>query len=408
MSDARIRRLIEDDRGPRKLFEVWLSDHSSVLTTLLAGNTLVNIIASAMVTSLALDLSASGHVPGWMANSTVGIGVFCLTMLILVWGEITPKTLAKGSPERFLKPLWLVWWLHVPTHRVTGGLTWLARRIIESVGVDADKNGFIVTEEQIEDMVRIGSEEGSIEADRGEILQNVFDLWEVSVRSIMTPRTQVRSLPIDATLEEVLEAIAETSFSRYPVYDGSADEIAGIFYTKSLISYLEKTKRKAFNLANHLADPMFVPETQKASNVLQEFKTRAVHMAIVVDEHGGTAGILTLEDVLEELVGEIYDEHDEVERIIEPFDDNVWVIDASAEVREIEEQIELKLPESETYSTLGGFLVEQFGKVPDIGDEYTWQHVHFKILEANDKRPLRVQVLWRPETKQANSLDVAV
>ena len=279
MSDARIRRLIEDDRGPRKLFEVWLSDHSSVLTTLLAGNTLVNIIASAMVTSLALDLSASGHLPGWVANSAVGIGVFCLTMLILVWGEITPKTLAKGNAERFLKPLWVVWWLHVPTHRVTGGLTWLARRIIESVGVDADKNGFIVTEEQIEDMVRIGSEEGSIEADRGEILQNVFDLWEVSVRSIMTPRTDLVAIPAGTTLQDAIQLMMSCGFSRFPVTRASIDDVIGVLYARDLLRSVSDGADLQHETVETVARPaVYVPESQRIDALIDEMQEKKIEI----------------------------------------------------------------------------------------------------------------------------------
>ena len=399
MGEARVRRLIDEGKGPKRFLERWLTSPSAILTTLLAGNTLVNIIASALTTSLALRLAGSGLLPEWFSEYVVGAGVFMLTMFVLVLGEITPKTLAKSHPEWFLRPFRLVWWFHLGTRRVTSGLTWLARRLVRLLGVDTRHNGYIVSEEEVEDMVRIGAEEGSIEASRGEMLQNVFDLWEVTLRAIMTPRTQVRWLMLDATLENVLDTIAETGFSRYPVYDGSPDEVPGIFYAKNIIGYLEAADRAPFVLGEHLAPPMFVQERQKASHVLQEFKTRKMHMAIVVDEHGGTSGIVTLEDVLEELVGEIYDEYDHVERLFEPAGPNTWTVDASAEIRELEESLDFALPESETYSTIAGFVIDHAGRVPEVGYEFTSGQAQITVLEADDKRPLRVQIIWDPLTE---------
>ncbi len=399
MGESRVRRLIDEGRGPQRFLRSWLNDPASILTTLLAGNTLVNILASALTTSLAIGLSHNGLLPPWLADYAVSIGVFTLTMTVLIAGEIAPKTLAKSHPEWFLKPFKLIWWLHLASHGVTGGLSLLARKLISALGVDITQNGYVVTEEEVEDLVRIGSEEGSIEPDRGEMLQNVFELWEVSLRAIMTPRIQVRGLDIDSTLEDVLDLVAETGFSRYPVYDSSPDNVPGIFYAKNIIGYLEARDRAPFRLSDHLAAPMFVPERQKASEVLQEFKKRKMHMAIVVDEHGGTSGIVTLEDVLEELVGEIYDEYDHVERLVEQTGENTWTVDASAEIRELEEILEFTLPESETYSTLAGFVVEQSGNVPEAGYEFTSEDVHVKVLEADDKRPLRVQLRWTPKQK---------
>lgn len=397
MGEPRVRRLIEEGKGPKRFFEAWLASPASILTTLLAGNTLVNIIASALTTTLAFTLAASGVLPLWIKEYTVGFGIFLLTMIVLVTGEITPKTLAKSHPDWFLRPFRLVWWFHLASYRITRGLAWIAHKLVHLLGVDTKRDMFVVSQEEVEDMVRIGAEEGSIEASRGEMLQNVFDLWQVTLRAIMTPRPQVRWLKLDASLETVLDTIAETGFSRYPVYDGSPDEIPGIFYAKNIIGYLEASDRAPFVLGDHLAPPMFVQEVQKASHVLQEFKARKMHMAIVVDEHGGTSGIVTLEDVLEELVGEIYDEYDHEERWFEPAGTNTWTVDASAEIRELEESLDCALPESETYSTIGGFVIDHAGRVPEVGYQFSSGQAHITVLEADDKRPLRVRLVWDPE-----------
>ncbi len=391
MGEPRVRRLLDEGQGPKRFLQTWLDDHTSILTSLLAGNTLVNIIASALTTSFTLELAGSGQIPSGWREGAMSASVFVLTMFVLVVGEIAPKTLAKSHPTWFLRPFWLVWIFHVSTTRLTRGLSWVAKQLIRALGVDADTNGFVVTEEQIEDMVRIGSEEGSIDGRRGDLLQNVFDLWDISVYQIMTPRMQVVGLPVDATHDEVLTVVRETSFSRFPVFGETPDEVLGLFYAKTLIQ--PEVVAHGFDLRKHLSEAMFVVQNQKAGALLKEFQTRAVHMAVVVDEHGGTEGIVSLEDVLEELVGEIYDEHDEVEKLVEATGPDSWIVAANAELRTVEERTELELPEDAPYSTMGGFVVDQLGKLPSKSDSFTWQNLQVTVLEADDKKVLRVALL---------------
>ncbi|MCO4761136.1 MAG: HlyC/CorC family transporter [Myxococcales bacterium] len=398
MGEPRIRRLLDEGVGPKRFLQTWLDDHSAILTSLLAGNTLVNIIASALTTSLTLDLVRTGAIPSAIGEWAVSAGVFLLTMLVLVVGEIAPKTLAKSHPTWFLRPFWVVWGFHLATTRVTSGLNWIAKRLIAFLGVDTDAGGFVVTEEQIEDMVRIGAEEGSIDDSRGSLLQNVFDLWDTAVRSIMTPRTQVVSLQADMSHESVVDTIRESGYSRYPVYDTSPDDVIGVFYARTLLQ--NDAAVEQFSLRQHLSPTMFVPETQKAASLLKEFQTEAVHMAVVVDEHGGTAGVVSLEDVLEELVGEIYDEHDEVDHLLVCTAPDVWEVDASAELRTVEEDLNVELPEETPYSTVGGFVVDQLGKLPDPGDTMEWNRLKITVLAADDKKVLRVEIRVMPPDEE--------
>lgn len=395
MGEHRVRRLIDDKKGPQRLLELWLSDPSSVLTTLLAGNTLANILGSALTTSLFIGMGKPGGALSMLGEYAVSVGVFLLTMVVLVAGEIAPKTLAKSSPEWFLRPLSLVWVFHVMTTWLTVSLSRIAKFLVGLLGVDTERGSFLVTEEQIEDMVRLSSQEGSIDENRGTILQNVFDLDDISVRSIMTPRTDMVALRVDMPLAEVLEKIRSSGLSRFPVYEGTKDEVIGIFYAKKLLD-LVAVDADDFDLSTVLAEAMFVPETQKASRLLTDFQARAVHMGVVVDEHGGTSGIVTLEDVLEELVGEIYDEDDRVENMIEPTGPDSWIVDASTELRLLEDMLDLEWPETDSYSTVGGFCTEQIGHVPQLGETITWRNLQFTVLEADDKRAVRVEVLRLP------------
>jgi putative hemolysin len=393
MGEHRVRRLIEQKAGPRGFFELWLSDHSAVLTGLLTGNTLVNIGASAIVTSLTLGLSMSEALPVWMRGSVVSVGVFVLTLLVLVGGEIMPKTLAKNRPEWFLRAFWLVYGFHLATRWLTRGLTWIAKWLVRKLGVETESSGFLVTEEQIEDMVRIGSEEGSIDMRRGDLLKNVFDLWDTSVRAIMTPRTEMVGLSVDATIEDILVLMRENGYSRYPVFDGGPDHVVGVFYAKALMEADFETRNAAgFNLRENLREALFVPETQKASSLLQTFRARAIHLAVVVDEHGGTAGVVTLEDVLEELVGDIYDEYDEIEAVVEEISDGVWHADGSAEMRDIADKARAELPEDAGYSTVAGYVFHHLGRMPEAGDGFVANGMQITVLAADSKKVQRVEI----------------
>lgn len=404
MGEHRIRKLLDEDRGPTGLLKLWLDDPSKVLTTLLAGNTLVNILASTLSAALALQMVAAGFLPEGAEQLVLAGEVFVLTLIVLVFGEIAPKTLAKAQPTWFLPLLRVVWGFHVVSSWLTGGLTWVAKALVRQLGVSPEPNGFSITPEQIEDMVRIGSEEGSIDELRGDMLQGVFELTETSVRSIMTPRTDIHSLSIDASLAEVLDEIDDSNFSRYPVHDGSVDTVIGIFYVKDLLNLLREGHDEAdFSLRPLLRDPFFVPESKSAPALMQDFQTRKTHMALVVDEHGGTAGLCTLEDVIEELVGEIWDEYDEPEVPVVCTGPNTWLVAGSAEARELDEDVGIALPESESYSTVGGFVVEHLRRLPKKGDHFEWRDLAFTVLEADSKRVLRVEIVRAAEGGEAQT-----
>ena len=389
MGELRIRKLIDSHQGPRGLLELWLTEPSHVLTTLLAGNTLANILSSALVTSLALHLAhANALDPSWTEAAVVAL----LTFLVLVFAEIAPKTLANNHPERFLPGLHIVWWFHLATRWMTRLATWVAMGFVRALGGSSTPTTFQVTEEQIEDMVRIGSESGMINEEQGDMLQGVFELADLPVRAIMTPRIKIDGLPVDAHFEQIAHLITTTKFSRYPVYEKTVDKIVGVFYAKDLVDHMLRGDVRQFNLAEHIHEARFVPDSQKAAELLRDFQKESVHMAIVVDEHGGTAGIVTLEDVLEQLVGEIYDEYDQEEPLIRSTGEGTWTVDATAEVREFAEQIDLELPDAPSYSTVGGFVIEQLGRVPKIGETVRVDGVLITVREADDNRVVRVDV----------------
>lgn len=389
MGELRIRKLLESGQGPRGLLQLWLDDPSRVLTTLLAGNTMANIAASAIVTSLAIRLA---HDTALDASWTEAVVVGTLTFVVLVFSEIAPKTLANNHPERFLVGLHIVWWFHVATQWFTQAATAVAMGLVRALGGSSKPTTFQVTEEQIEDMVRIGSESGSLEQEQGDMLQGVFELADLPVRQIMTPRTRIDGLELESGWPEIGHLITTTKFSRFPVYEKTLDKIVGVFYAKDLVDHLLRGDVRSFNLAEHVRDARFVPESKKAADLLRDFQKESVHMAIVVDEHGGTAGIVTMEDVLEQLVGEIYDEYDQPEYTLHATGENMWSVDAGTEIRDFADQVDLQLPDSMDFSTVGGFITEQLGHVPEVGETIRVDGFLFTVREADGLRALRLDV----------------
>jgi len=199
-------------------------------------------------------------------------------------------------------------------------------------------------------------------------------------------------LALDATYDEVALEVRSSHFSRYPVYERSIDRIVGIFHAKDFMEHLLVGERGTFRLADHVREAQFVPESKKAIELLKEFQKSSQHMAIVVDEHGGTAGVVTMEDVLEELVGEIYDEYDQHEPQVQQVSANGWTIDAGAEIRDLADELDFELPDAPNYSTVSGFIVEQLGRVPKQGEELRWSNLTFRVCEADDTKVVRVEI----------------
>lgn len=400
MGELRVKKLLEGGHGPDGLLQLWLRNPSQVLTTMLTGNTLASVVASSVATALTLQVCESSGLGKFWTDWAVAGAVATLGAIILVAGEIAPKTLAKHHPEWFLQPMHAVWWFHRGTFWFSQIMIWAAMFIVRRLGGELQPAALEVTEAQIEDMVRLGNEAGSLPEDEGDILKGVFKLGDTDLKTIMTPRTKMAALPINATREEVLTEVRSSRWSRYPVYDKTPDEIVGFFYAKDLFDPkigLDPfaNKPRLFRLADHLHKPLRLPETMKAMEALKIFQRRKMHLAVVTDEHGGTAGIVSLEDVLEELVGDIDDEYDEPKPAIEQTAPSVWTLDGGTELRELADAFELELPETES-TTVGGFVVEHLGHLPEIGAEMQWRDLKFTVLDADATRVKRLELQLDP------------
>ncbi|TBH21022.1 hemolysin family protein [Thermus thermamylovorans] len=374
------KELSETQGGP---FRLLAGDITRFLTTILVGNNLVNIAATALVTDLAIR--AFGSVG-------VGLATGVMTFLILFFGEITPKSIAVhhavGLARLAVWPVYLLSVVLYPLGRlfglVSGGLLRLLRL--------EPRNTPLVSEQELRLILAGAEASGAIEAQEEEMIHSILELEETPVREIMTPRVEMVALEAGATLEDFLHLFREHRYSRVPVYRESVDHIVGVAYAKDLLDFHCEEDLKGRTVASIAHPPYFVPENMDAWTLLRELRRRKVHLAIVVDEFGGTAGLVTLEDVMEEIVGEIYDETDEPEDLpIRRLPDGAFSIQAQTPVDEVSEALGVELPEGE-YDTLSGFLYERFGRIPGVGESVEWQGFRFVVESADQRRIERVRV----------------
>ena len=387
-SGPQTQKMVED--GASRSLQLWLDHPIKVLTAILIGNNIFNITASALATDLANRLLQGTSAADWAIPVAVGV----MTFLLLTFGEITPKAIAKRMYKQLAAPMMMV--LRVPYalfYPFTLIFSQMTRRIMTWLGNDPSQRAPFVTAEEIEYMIDLGSREGTFSEDRERMLRSVFEFNDTMIREIMVPRTDAVFLSKDMALDEIVEVLIQCGHSRLPVYDETVDNITGIFYAKDLIKIVGHAKEvENFDIGAFLHKPFFVPESKRIADLFAEFQRQRIHMAIVVDEFGGTDGLITLEDIVEEFFGEIQDEYDiEPEQLI-PISEDVLRADARVPIYEIEEYFGVDLPEEKDYETLGGFLMSQSGTVPESGEEILWKNLIFRVLDADEKKVISVEI----------------
>jgi putative hemolysin len=353
-----------------------------VLTTTLIGNHAANT-AVAVVTALIVE-DAFG-------NLLVSVAVAMAVVAILALGELTPRSFAKTHAESvapLLMPLVLATW--VLTFPIVFLFTRFSHVLVRAVGGTITRSGPFVTEEDITYMIRLGHKEGVIDKQEGKMLASIIELGDTLVREVMIARTDISALPLSATADEVLHEASHQGHSRMPVYDESLDEVRGFFHTKDLLHFL--SERKSFQLKDHLRPVLFVPELMKVSDLLKLFQKKKTHLAIVVDEYGGTAGLVALEDVLEEIVGPIQDEHDEDDVPLRRVDDAHYVAEGRAGIYDVAELLGVSFPDDAGYETLGGFLIAHVGHMPVRGQRVSLQGWNFIVRDADEKHVARIDI----------------
>lgn len=374
------------DEGSKRASKVLAVTENSgkLLSTILIGNNIVNISASALATTLCTQVFGSQF---------IGVSTGLLTLFVLIFGEITPKTLATihAVPLSmfFVYPISVlmlvltpaIWLLDI----ITGAIFKLLR-------VDTSGKDNVITESELRTVVDVSHEEGVIEKEERFMISNVVDFGDALSKDIMIPRADVVCADVNSTYEELVQIFKSEAYSRIPIYEGSKDHVIGILYLKDLFFYIESKKSMDFNIRQILRKPHFVYEYQKTSQIFADLKTSSVTMAVVLDEYGASSGIITMEDLIEEIVGEIRDEYDGEEvDYIKKINDNTYDIDASVKLDDINDAIGTSL-KSDDYDSLAGFVIELLDKLPEEGEEAIYENIYFKVTKVTKNRIERITV----------------
>ncbi len=390
MDRLRVKYLAEKERPGAKKLEKLLSKHDDLLSAILVGNNLVNIMISVFAAALFIDLFGQG---GELMT------ILILTPLLLIFSEVCPKTYAAAYPEkhsfRVLYPISFFMWLLRPVTRVVSGISGLLTRFLRD-----EEQAPLISEDEIRSIIEFGEDAGVVAEDKRRMLHGIFDLSKIRVRDVMVPRTEVVGISVDAGFQEVAQLTAQARHSRFPVYDGDLDNVVGVIHSKDVLKYLDKPEQ--FLLRELARPPYFVPEAKPIETLMQAFRRKHLHLAVVVDEYGGVEGICTLEDIVEEIVGEIHDEYDEEEILVKQLASNLYMIDGSAAIRYINRRFELELSE-EHVNTLAGFLLHSLGSIPEVGDVCEADGVRFTVCEVEGRRIEQIEMRL-PELKDQGSL----
>jgi putative hemolysin len=377
-TDFQSRHIVQLMTYPKKL-----------LITIVVGNTVVNIAAASLATLLTLDICQVLNIG---LQIGILIDVVVVTFVILIFSEIVPKIgavkNARHLARRFAFPLTLVYWLFLPMVSIFYTLTQWLTTIFR-----IHKNKLHLSDQELRSLLDFVEEKGTLQKEEKEMIHSIFEFGETTVREIMIPRIDMVCVPVDIEFDLLLDLIRKNLHSRIPVYKEKVDNIVGILFVKDLLVYLDQPDSDDINLEKLVRPAYFVPGQKKIDELLREFQSRKIHMAIVVDEYGGTSGLVTLEDIIEEIFGDIQDEHDLELPLYQRLNETEIIIDGSMDLGEIKEILKIDLPAEEGVTTLAGFLYGQFGSVPQEKQSVIFNGHEFVIEKIIKRRIKQVRVI---------------
>ena len=383
ISRVRLRQLVEQKNRRAILIERLHRDPNAYLSTVLIVNTVAIIVASSAATLLALHLYHE-RVAEWLVS-------LILSLVVLIACEITPKTLALQRAERVaLRLAPLVAGATIVMRPVVYVLTAVTRLILRLLGGKAEVRGPFVTEEELKLLVTVGEEEGVIEEEEREMIHGIFEMGDMSVRELMVPRTDLVAIEVNEPVEKAVDLVTKHGHTRIPVYEGDIDHIVGVLYAKDLLRAVVRGEKKS--LREIARKPFFTPESNKVQDVLRDLRKNRVHMAIVVDEYGGTAGAVTIEDILEEIVGPIQDEYDIGEEDeIQFINPNEVVLDGRVSVDDVNELLKLDIA-ADNYDSIGGYVLNQLGATPKVGATLKLGNAELRVEAVQGTRIKKVRI----------------
>lgn len=403
LNDNKIKKMADEGNKRAKYIVKFTKEPSKFFATIQVGVTISGLLASAVAAE-----SFAGRITNVLASwgfniinqdMLRGIVLVVITIVLsyftLVFGELVPKRLAMQNPEFVsMASIGILNFVGKIARPFVNLLTLSTNLIIRVCGGDPNANTDNVTEEEIRMMVDLGEEKGAIECAEKEMIENVFDFNNTTVSEAMTHRKDIIAISKDATLEDITDMVEKEKFTRFPVYEDDIDNIIGMIHAKDLIRYITNKEKKTFDIKDILRQIYYVPESKKTDDTFRELQKNKIYMAVVIDEYGGTAGIVSIEDLMEEIVGNIFDEYDgEEENEFEVIDKNTQIVSGTVSLFDVARQFDKKLP-VEDYDTLGGFIMGHLGMVPDDNEmpEFEFNGLLFKVEAVEEKRITKVKI----------------
>jgi CBS domain containing-hemolysin-like protein len=384
---AKVHALQNQGRKGAEALDTLKRSADTVALTTLIGNTAANAAVAVLATALAI---------GVYGPAGIVIAVVVTVLLILVFGEIGPKMYASWHTEdlalRVAQPI-------LYFSKVLYPVLWVSDRITQQFAFRPGVTEPVVTEEEIKGWIDVGEEEGTIEEEERDMLYSVLRFGDTTVREVMTPRVDVVMIEDTSSLENTLSIFDETGFSRIPIYHERIDNVIGLLNVKDLFAVVFRQQTNAM-IRDLMYEPYFVPESKKIDELLKELQVKKQHMAVVLDEYGSFAGIVTVEDMLEELVGEIMDEFDEEEPEVQRIEDGVYVVDARAWVEHLNEDLDLDLPVMDSYESIGGLVIDRLGHIPRRGEvvQIEESNITLVVMQMRGRRVVKVKMIIAPPT----------
>jgi CBS domain containing-hemolysin-like protein len=383
-----IKKILKRGGTRAKLLGLWSSNQNKFLTTVYVGNNILNVGASVLASSITIDVARHyGYREPYALATATGV----ITFILLLFGEVIPKAIAQHNPERIFlilaAPINIALILLRP---LSVFFEWISRIFIAIFGGSEQRRSLAVTEDEIKAIIEAGEIDGAIEEEEKEMIHSVIEFGDTVVKEVMVPRVDMVCVEVSTPMEEILEIMAEEKLSRLPVYEQTVDTIVGVLHIKNILNAWRRNI-KEMSAIEFISLPYFVPETKKISELLKEFKSNRMQMAIVVDEYGGTEGLVTMEDLMEEIVGEIKDEYDDSSPMIKKQEDGSYIMDSKLEIHHLNEQLNLAIT-SDDYTTVGGFILWILRRMPKKNETISYENLKFTILEADRKRIHKIQL----------------
>jgi CBS domain containing-hemolysin-like protein len=383
-----LKSLIEENKKKNRWIKSLLSKPSQWLITILIGNNLVNIAAASLATLIIAEVI--GGAPGKIAGIATGVTTF----IILLFGEITPKRYCQQHARAIsLKIAKSIFLLSIAFSPFVKALTFLSQGILKIAGVKELKKEHPITEKEIHTLIDIGEEEGALEKGEEELVHSALEFDETQAKEIMVFRTKMVCIEQEATLSELIDLMKKSGYSRIPVYQENIDNIVGLAHIKDVLSLLPEINRN-LKVKEIMHPPVFVPYTTRLSELFRKLQKEKTHLSIVVDEYGGVAGMITMEDLLEEIVGEIEDESDREKEKIQVLKDGSALIEADTDIDEINERLGTHLPEkTDAFESIGGFIINLLGRIPERGETVKYEDLRIIIVNVDERHIKKLRIL---------------